>query len=258
MGNGTKQLSSEAVAVLGSMEVDGNLATITAGQLDRKLYVEVNAALEAIGGKWNRRSKAHIFEGDPRDALDQVVLTGGFTDAKREFDFFETPPEVAISVIELAQIEPGMVVLEPSAGKGALARPAKARGADVVCVEIQPKLAEALRAEGFRVPQGGDFLAFEAPAPGKGNYDRVVMNPPFSRQQDITHVRHAVSFVRPGGILVAIMSAGMKFRENRKTDAFRCWLPRWFADYNIHDLPEKAFRSSGTDVNAVVLVGVKR
>ena len=47
-----KKLTQEALAVLGSIDIeersDGTArAVITAGQLDRKVYVEVNAALEA-------------------------------------------------------------------------------------------------------------------------------------------------------------------------------------------------------------------
>ena len=68
-----KLLSPEALTVLGSMDINGTLAAITAGQLNRKLYTEVNKALEAIGGRWIRGMKAHSFDGDPRDALDQIA-----------------------------------------------------------------------------------------------------------------------------------------------------------------------------------------
>jgi hypothetical protein len=86
-----KKLSQEAITVLGSMTIDAaaHTAAITAGQLDRSLYVEVNKALEAIGGKWSKKARVHVFEGNPEDALDQVVLTGGFVDAKQEFGFFD-------------------------------------------------------------------------------------------------------------------------------------------------------------------------
>lgn len=38
-------------------------------QLDRKLYEAVNKALEAAGGRWNKKAKAHVFKGDPRPYL---------------------------------------------------------------------------------------------------------------------------------------------------------------------------------------------
>jgi N12 class adenine-specific DNA methylase len=37
--------------------------------LDRKLYQQVNKALESAGGVWNRKAKAHLFSGDPRPFL---------------------------------------------------------------------------------------------------------------------------------------------------------------------------------------------
>ena len=68
-----KKLSPEALAVLDSdVIIRGSFLSIEK-PLDRKLYVEVNAALEALGGKWDRKSKAHVFGEGPADALDQVI-----------------------------------------------------------------------------------------------------------------------------------------------------------------------------------------
>jgi type I restriction-modification system DNA methylase subunit len=77
------------------------------------------------------------------------------------------------------------------------------------------------------------------------------MNPPFERQQDIDHVNHAWKFVMLGGRLVAIMSAGILFRENRKTKEF-------IEIVNTHGyierLPENSFRDAGTGVNTCLVV----
>jgi 16S rRNA G1207 methylase RsmC len=35
------------------------------------------------------------------------------------------------------------------------------------------------------------------------------MNPPFARQADIHHVNHALKFLKPDGLLVSVMSAGV-------------------------------------------------
>jgi len=52
--------------------------------------------------------------------------------------------------------------------------------------------------------------------------------------------------------VVSVMSAGIKFRTKRKTMEFRELLDR--QDGEIIDLPEKTFASSGTNVNAVIVV----
>ena len=115
-----RSLSPAALDVLGSgLNLSGRNAVI-ARQLDRKLYTEVNAALEALGGTWNRKARAHVFEQDPADALDRVLVDGGFHDVKRDLDQFFTPPELAKRVVEMADVR-GKWVLEPSAGAGALA-----------------------------------------------------------------------------------------------------------------------------------------
>lgn len=172
-----KTLSKEALAVLASMETEGSAARFAnyhqlggPGQLDHKLYEECNKALEAIGGKWNRGKKAHLFAEDPRDALDRVVLTGGFTDAKQEFQFFETPAALADRIVEKCAIEPVHRILEPSAGRGAIAdavvRLPAFRSAvhRMILVELMPKNAAYLRAQGFSVVEK-DFLEWKPDKP---------------------------------------------------------------------------------------------
>lgn len=140
----------------------------------------------------------------------------------RNFGFFPTPePAVHLVLRELEGYTlKGARVLEPSAGTGNLARALRKQGAAVDCVEIQPDLAKGLRLEGFPCVTA-DFLALAPPADPERRYDFVVMNPPFDRERDVDHVMHALKFLKPGGVLVSIMSAGTEFRSTRKGEAFR-------------------------------------
>lgn len=252
-----KRLSQEAVTVLGSMETQGNLAFIKAGQLDRKLYAEVNKALEAIGGKWMKKAKAHEFTGDPRDALDKVIFSGGFTDMKSEFGFFETPLSIADKLAESLQLKPGMSVLEPSAGHGRLVKSIERleiNGIDYTMVDIQQANVDFLRGVGYGGSFGklvcADFLEYN---PGQ-TFDRVAMNPPFARQADLEHVTKALFHTKVGGRLVAIMSAGVQFRENKKTKDFMQMLQDNSSSFGFEALPEGSFQESGTGVNTVMLM----
>ena len=153
-------------------------------------------------------------------------------------------------LIDLAGIEPGMTVLEPSAGTGAIAWACAAAGAHVDCYEIQQGNAFALAMNAprdLRRTQVADFLEVE-PSP---LYERVVMNPPFMKQADIKHVLHALKFLKPGGLLVAVMSAGVRFRQNAATTAFRDLVDQRGGE--IEALPENSFKESGTGVNTVVV-----
>lgn len=62
---------------------------------------------------------------------------------------------------------------------------------------------------------------------------------------------HALGFLRPGGRLVSVMSAGVKYRQDAKTRAFRELVEQHSG--TIEDLPEDAFRESGTSVRTVVV-----
>ncbi len=165
----------------------------------------------------------------------------------KNFGFYPTPPDLCRRIAEMFHCVEGRI-LEPSAGTGVLAR---AVGATDV-VEIQPDLARGLEAYGDLgrrwTVHCRDFLTL---SPHHRQFDGVAMNPPFDRQRDIDHVRHAWDFLKPGGLLVAIMSAGTEFRTNRKATAFRELMNRHGATWR--DLPAGTFAEAGTNVNTLLL-----
>jgi protein-L-isoaspartate O-methyltransferase len=242
------KISQDVMQVLDRAEVDGNRLVLT-GQLDRKLYTDVNKVLEAIGGKWSRGAKAHVFDMPVVDVLDPILETGEYSRTKQDFGQFDSPPAVVARVIELAQIRPGMEVLEPSAGIGNIVRGIVGAGATPHAFEIDAKRRAALEASGLMIfpVAGGDFLTFDA-AP---TFDRVVMNPPFARQVDIDHVLHAAKFLKPGGRLVSVMSAGVLFRGNRKTIEFREFVADRHGEFER--LPDASFAEAGTAIHTCIV-----
>ena len=183
-----------------------------------------------------------------RPAEREAPLT---VDARTEC--FPTPVAVAERMIEAAGLQPDMTVLEPSAGTGAIAARVKPLVAAVDCIEMNGQLASRLRATW--PPEAGDvrcadFLEVQ-PNPIL-MYDRVLMNPPFRGQADIAHVTHALGFLRPGGLLVAVMSAGTEFREDKTATGFRELVARrggW-----IKQLPADSFDGAGISVRTVMAV----
>lgn len=158
---------------------------------------------------------------------------------------FPTSADVAEMVIDLAQLEDGHKVLEPSAGTGVLINAATASGADisVTAVEIHPGLCNLLRSQGKWVIEA-DFLSLDPEQVGK--VDRVLMNPPFADASDIAHILHAMKFVRSGGLLVAICADGP--RQNAKLRPLveasgGAWIR----------LPAGSFKHAGTNVNTVMM-----
>ncbi len=172
------------------------------------------------------------------------------TGVAKNYGFFETPPSLAAEIVAHAIIEPGMTVLEPSAGRGALAREAAKAGGVVTCVEIQRGHADDLLAERLGDVMCEDFLGID-PRVVRSRFDRIVMNPPFDQGRDIDHVMHALDLLKPDGVLVAIMSAGAEFREDAKSLAFRKRVESLGGRFR--DLPPGSFKESGTMVNTVCL-----
>lgn len=245
---GAVKIADLVLRVLDAAVIEGQRLTLV-GQLDRKLYQETNKVIEAAGGKWDRRAKAHVFDGPAADAIEPIILTGEYRRAKQDFGQFDTPPSLAIRIVQMANIEPGMAVLEPSVGVGNLADATERAGGRVTGFEVDAARLHAAK-ERCMFSGGLRHSSFLGAVP-EPVFDRVVMNPPFAKQDDIRHVRHAAAFVKSGGLLVAIMSAGVLFRDNRMTADFRAFVED--AGGFFERLPDNSFAVSGTAVSTCVV-----
>jgi ubiquinone/menaquinone biosynthesis C-methylase UbiE len=186
--------------------------------------------------------KAEARAEDPVKKLERDLV------GKKIPGFFPTPKTIVENMIDMADIKPGHEVLEPSAGKGNIAQEIKlsAPNAKLDVVEFNAGLSTLLKVKGFNVV-GSDFLEYK----GK-MYDRIIMNPPFENFQDIDHVKHAYSLLKPGGKIIAIMGAGVKNSRSKAVE-FREWLDD-MGSY-IEDLPEGSFKNAerSTGVNTVMV-----
>lgn len=175
------------------------------------------------------------------DAMKKSLETGVQVVSANQL--FPTPPEISARLVELADIEPGQRVLEPSAGTGNLLRAIAEAGTscEVVAVELSPTLAQGLKttAKGVAV-HCADFLTQNG---NLGKFDRVIMNPPFENADDIKHIQHALHMLEPGGRLVAICAAGPRQRAAMQEEASE-WI----------DLEPGSFKASGTNVSAAIVV----
>lgn len=241
---------------------EGNLFYIEK-MLDRREYVAVNDVLVALGGQWSRKQKCHVFPDgfSVDDALADVLSTGQVLHLQKDLEVYETPTPLAARLVMLAQIEPGHHCLEPSAGRGRIAEVmAVACGSKsmVTVVDVHPPFIAGLMRNGFEDAHVANFLEWPWSYlegdydPGRFRFDRIVMNPPFARQADIDHVTHASRFLADHGVLVAVMSGGVAFRENKKTLDFWRRL-RQQGSVEVIELPPATFSESGTQVNTVIL-----
>lgn len=246
------KVTTEVLSVLSTcLRIDG-INVVIAQQLDRKLYVGVNKVLEACGGTWSRKARAHVFVAwDPAEKIEQVLATGEVTVAKSDLCFFPTPVALAKRLVQATGVDVGHRALEPSAGSGRIVDALLLAGANPTACERDNAMRAALEQRGtFGVAPVDDFMKL----PPVRLYDRVVMNPPFTKCGEgdgLDHVLHALKFLRPGGRLGAIMPNGILFREDRRHRAFRYALP---FGTTFTELPEDSFKESGTRVRTVMLI----
>ena len=170
---------------------------------DRKHALkQAEAVLEAIGGQ---KTNGHwCFDYSPKIIIDEIVANGCIPDVKSH-QFYPTPDKLAEQAVALADIGPESRCLEPSAGLGALASLLPPHL--TTCVEVAPLRAQILKAKGLNAISA-DFLVWSQNHPQK--FDRVIMNPPFDRGQWSAHLDAALSTLKTGGRLVAILPATAK------------------------------------------------
>lgn len=233
------KIKDEVIEVLKTARVEGNLLFL-AGKLDRKLYQDVGKLLKEIGGKWSPAKGATVFKDSPEDIICDIINTGEFVSEKKAYQFFPTPEKLVKEILSSVEIRPDWACLEPSAGRGNIAKHLP----NCDCVELNPSNREYLIQNGFNLIHD-DFMTFK---PEK-TYNAVVMNPPFEKQQDIKHVTKAIGIA--SDLLVAIVSASAMFRTDKSYIEFRELVATLGG--TITPLPPKAFAESGTCVNTALV-----
>lgn len=235
-------------AVLERSTITADSVTLPPERLDN--YKAVNAVLEAAGGKWNKKARCHIFLSDPREALGLALQSGQIIHKekarKKERQAFYTPEAGALTLARLADVA-GHYVLEPSAGHGALAHACIKEGAARVdCFEIDHEACCSLSRDGLNLLAQCDFLE-TSPEEPEQRYQRIVMNPPFTRKSDAKHVRHAFEhWLALDGVITSIVADDGCDRPDLKTiapDTYRI----------VHRLPAGTFKESGTMIATLVI-----
>lgn len=197
---------------------------------DKWTLLDINRALAEFYGE--------VLPDAPEDGTD---LRPGTAVAK-DLQFYWSPPSVVTSALDFAEIHgreayssykpeiPTYRVLEPSCGDGRILDAIRERGSRALGFEVDAGRAAQARAKGHSVVTA-NFLE-QAPVP---EFDKVVMNPPFYGRHYAKHVRHALRFLKPGGVLVSILPATAHYDHGELEGEWR-------------DLPVASFADAGTNV----------
>ena len=115
---------------------------------DKTPLAEAANILKSIGaveqqGKYGRE---YVFDYPAQSVVAEIAASGLVPD-QQAYQFYPTPEHIAQRVVELANIEQGMSVLEPSAGTGNIASLIP----DVECIEVSKLRCDVLAAKGLKV-----------------------------------------------------------------------------------------------------------
>lgn len=226
-----------------------DIGTVTDAEYDK-----LKPIIEHLGGHWREKFHCFVFGEDVSDKIDFYLEHGIEISEKykwqEETQFYPTPNNVAKHVVELAEIEEGNSVLEPSAGWGNLLDPISVK-CDILAVEPLMENSDVLRRKGYNhcVTTFEDFYKTNL------RFDRVVMNPPFSGQRDIKHVLMAYDLLKNNGVLVAIISENALYYQTELSDYFR----KFLKEHNgiVETVPSRSFEESGTTIEVVIIKIVK-
>ena len=239
------KMNAELIQSISKMAASGNRLDLPKDEHFAN-YAQVKKCLIDGGGKYN---KCGFIFSDDAGAVKSRLIGGEAINDKKKYQFFPTPYELAYRMLEMADIQGCHSILEPSAGQGAITQLIEdtKEFESLTAVELNPDNVEKLiNNSGCITIIEGDFLTQELES-----FDRIVANPPFTKNQDIDHIKHMFSLLNPGGKLVSIASPSWTFGRQKKQVAFRKWLES--VNAIVTDVPAGTFKESGTQIRAVIV-----
>ena len=113
--------------------------------------------------------------------------------------------------------------------------------------ELMPENRQILEKKGYCI-LWGDFTSLGE----EYKYDKIIANPPFSKNQDIDHVKKMYEHLNPGGRIVTIMGPSWVTGTQKKQVEFRNWLTKLGGSWE--EIEEGAFKKSGTGIKTYMVV----
>lgn len=234
--------SAAQVALLVRKGIDSSGGYYECIPLDH--FADTSDAGRILQGMISQEDQEQIAKRAEREKQQAIDVAEDKVRFEKLPGFFPTPPEIIERMIEAARLEDGDLILDPSAGNGAILDAVNLHGAksnkafNIMAVEIRPSLCDILQLKGY-AHQCSDFLDVNVWSQ-LGQFSVILMNPPFENFQDIDHVMRAGTILLKHGTLVAIMSESTFTSTYRKPRVFREWLAKRAGI--IESLPANSFK----------------
>lgn len=236
--------------ILRHCTLEDNVLKLPQVQFNKKSYAEAKKWIEEAGGSWQGGKVQGFTFPFNAERVFSILREGKRCNLQQDFQFFATPPEVADWLVMLAGgVHEDEKVLEPSAGTGSIIDAIHRSCPDVIvdCYELMPENKEILaKKDNIRI-LGDDFTKCDV-----AQYDKIIANPPFSKNQDIRHVRRMYECLNPGGVMAAITGPHWEFGSESECKDFRQWLED--NGGKKFEIEEGTFKESGTGTKTIAIV----
>lgn len=204
-----ERLSMGAIAIIADMRfykaMQGSSSIFSKASCDVAKAIEVLESLGATVRLSPSKNDLYAeFDYDPSEVIEQIIFSGVVPE-KVSYQFYATKGSIGAEAARRLDAQPGMKCCEPSAGTGDLAGFLPQES--TLCIELAPVRAKVLEAKGFKTIKA-DFLEWASENPAV-RFDRILMNPPFSKGRAKAHLIAAAGMLKDGGRLVAILPASM-------------------------------------------------
>lgn len=243
-------MTDKTKEILTNSTVINNSIKLPALQLDRKEYEDVKKTIEKMGGKWKGGSVcAFVFTINPSELL-QEVLGGEKVNRKKEFQFFATPKKLVEKMVYLADINKKDILLEPSGGQGAIIEVINEKFPEIKVnyFELMPENRIILESKNLNCKfLGEDFLSIDTTM----KFDKIIANPPFTKNQDIEHLMKMYECLNENGVIVCITSCSWYIGNTKKQNEFKQWLKNVNAE--TEEIEEGTFKESKTNVKTILI-----
>jgi hypothetical protein len=248
--NDDSEIKWSVEEILKHSTLENNILKLPKINFNRNSYAEAKKWIEEAGGSWRGgKVQGFVFPFNAERVF-SILHDGKRCDLQQDFQFFETPPNVAEWLVMISGgISDEDSVLEPSAGRGGLIKSIHRSNPSVIvdCYELMPENKEFLqKMENVRI-LGDDFTKGE-----HSTYSKIIANPPFSHNQDIDHVRMMYEFLKEGGTLAAITSKHWEFSNEKKCEDFRAWISS--VNGEVFNIPQGEFNCSGTPIETRAII----
>ncbi len=225
-------------------------------QLDRKVYMAVKKTLEGIGAKWKGGKTQGFVLGEDKAELFARLQDNPDYNYQQSTQFFETPPAVCDQIrcmIALLYDDydsfDDIRILEPSAGRGALINTIHNYqiNATIHYCELDSYNQSVLQEIWNTEFLCDDFMQLDE----KEKFDLIVANPPFTRGTAQKHLAKMTKHLKENGEIICVMPEGWRERYTKELEVLEDQEDLFFKE---RACPDKAFKSSGTNIKTVIVV----